>query len=236
MTGYVLTDKELGEIVVRCNVRARRMTFRLKEGRLHATVPPGVSMAELRRAVDELRPRLRRVSMARTSKPVDFAYRIDAELFKLTLVPSSGKRFLLRAEAETVQIVCPADTDFAEEGLQTWLRKAVVEALRRQAKAVLPDRLCELARLHGLDYSGVKINTSRSRWGSCSARKSINLSCYLLLLPARLVDYVLLHELAHTREMNHGERFWALLDAMTDGRARVLREEMRAYRTELLIG
>ena len=56
------------------------------------------------------------------------------------------------------------------------------------------------------------------------------LSYYLMLLPAHLMDYVILHELAHTREMNHGPRFWELLDWMTEGRALALRKELRAYR------
>ena len=76
-----------------------------------------------------------------------------------------------------------------------------------------------LSMQHNLPYKSVKINSSSGRWGSCSTRGNINLSYYLVLLPKHLIDYVLLHELAHTREMNHGKRFWALLDRMTDGRA-----------------
>ena len=232
-TEYILTDKELGEVVIRPDARARRLTFRMKEGRMHATVPPGTSVAAVRSAIDELRPRLRKACLAHARTQIDLDYRIDAEFFKLSLVRDKGSRFLSRSELGETQIVCPPDADFADEGLQTWLRKVIVEALRSNAKVVLPPRLYALARRHGLEYAGVKINTSRSRWGSCSARKGINLSCYLMLLPARLMDYVLLHELAHTREMNHGERFWALLDAMTGGEARLLREEMKRYRTEL---
>ena len=86
---------------------------------------------------------------------------------------------------------------------------------------------------HGLPYERVKINSSSGRWGSCSARRNINLSYFLLLLPAHLIDYVLLHELAHTVEMNHGERFWALLNKLTDGKAEALRTELRQYRTEI---
>ena len=82
---------------------------------------------------------------------------------------------------------------------------------------------------HGLPYEQLKINRSKGRWGSCSAKKHINLSCYLMLLPSHLIDYVLLHELAHMKEMNHSEKFWALLDKLTDGKAKALRKELMQF-------
>jgi len=102
-------------------------------------------------------------------------------------------------------------------------------ALRRKAQAVLPARLAKLAELHGFQYSGVKIRKSRSRWGSCSTKKAINLSLYLMLLPEHLIDYVLLHELCHTVRMNHSPAFWALLDRCTQNKAKELRREIRKY-------
>ena len=104
-----------------------------------------------------------------------------------------------------------------------------MEALRRNAKIVLPPRLYMLSMKHGLPYEQLKINSSKGRWGSCSAKKHINLSCYLMLLPSHLIDYVLLHELAHTKEMNHSEKFWALLDKLTDGKAKALRKELMQF-------
>lgn len=102
--------------------------------------------------------------------------------------------------------------------------------LRKKAKKYLPERLDFLAGKHHFNYSSVKIRKSRTRWGSCSSKKTINLSFYLMLLPEHLADYVLLHELCHTRYMNHGPEFWQLLDNVTNGHAKRLRKELRSYR------
>lgn len=229
----ILEDKELGRILIRVNVRARRLTFRTKADGVHATVPPGTPLAEIEKAIDRLRPRLKEARKQQRSPLIDLNYRIDTEFFKLTLVTGQRTRFLSRSELGEMQIVCPPDADFSDERLQEWLRKVIEEALRRNAKIILPPRLYMLSTKYSLPYKRVKINSSNGRWGSCSAGGSINLSCYLVLLPKHLIDYVLLHELAHTREMNHGEGFWNLLNRLTDGKAEALRTELKQYRAEI---
>jgi len=100
-------------------------------------------------------------------------------------------------------------------------------ALWAQAHRYLPGRLRELAILHHFHYATVKINRSRTRWGSCSSSKSINLSYRLMTLPAYLIDYVLLHELCHTVHMNHGVEFWKLMNQVCEGKAQQFRNELR---------
>ena len=231
-TEHVLEDKELGRLLVRVNVRARRLTFRTREDVIHVTVPPGTTIGEVKNAVEQLRPRLRAARQQQSRPLIDLDYRIDTEFFKLSLVGGERDRFLSRSELGEMLIICPPDADFSNKELQAWLRKVIEEALRRNAKIILPPRLYALSLQHNLSYKSVKINSSSGRWGSCSARGNINLSYFLVLLPKHLIDYVLLHELAHTREMNHGERFWALLDGMTDGKAQLLRSELRKYKTD----
>ncbi len=232
VTERILEDKELGRLFIRVNARARRLTFRTKEDGVYVTVPPGTTLAEVKNAIEQLRPRLRNARQKQVRPLIDLDYRIDTEFFKLSLTSGQRERFLSRSELGEMQIICPPDADFTDENLQAWLRKVIEEALRRNAKIILPPRLYMLSMQHNLPYKSVKINSSSGRWGSCSARGNINLSYYLVLLPKHLIDYVLLHELAHTREMNHGERFWALLDKMTDGKAQALRNELKGYRTD----
>lgn len=229
----IIEDKELGRVLVAINPRAKRLIFRVKEGTVHVTVPPGTTLAEVKKAIEQLRPRLSEAKQKAVRPLIDLNYRIDAEFFKLTLVSGQRERFLSRSELGEMQIICPPDADFSDENLQAWLRKVIEEALRRNAKVILPPRLYMLSMQHNLPYKSVKINSSSGRWGSCSARGGINLSYFLMLLPKHLIDYVLLHELTHTREMNHGERFWALLDKLTDGKSQALRDELKLYRTAL---
>ena len=83
---------------------------------------------------------------------------------------------------------------------------------RTQAKTKLINRLEVLAAKHGFTYNRVFIRNQKTRWGSCSHKNNLSLNIVLTSLPAELMDYVILHELVHTRHKNHGKDFWAELD------------------------
>lgn len=104
------------------------------------------------------------------------------------------------------------------------------ERLRVEAKRYLPQRVEELSALTGLKYGRLSIRASRTRWGSCSVQNDINLSLYLMKLPSHLIDYVILHELCHTRHKDHSERFHSLLDSLCGGRDKEFARELRNYR------
>ena len=229
----IIKDKYLGDIVVSVSARARRLTFRGKPGAIYVTVPVGTRSPEVLSAIEKLRPKLAAMKERTSRKSIDLDYRIEADYFKLSLISGKRDKFLAHSELGETQIVCPEGVNFEDDNLQEWLLKVIAEALRRNAKIILPQRLYMLSKMHNLPYKAVKINNSQGRWGSCSATKSINLSFYLMLLPKHLIDYVLLHELCHTREMNHGDKFWQLLDKLTDNRSQALRAELKNYKTSL---
>lgn len=183
---------------------------------------------------------------------IDFQFRIETDLLHFEMQPGErADAFFIRGPRRTggrslptdggewpprepvhLTLLCPTGTDFAAPERQQWLVQVLTEQLRKQARRLLPGRLNALSQAHSLPYSRVSVNSARTRWGSCSSRKSINLSLFLMLLPSHLIDYVLLHELCHTREMNHGPRFWALLNRLTGNRAIALRKELRCFRPQ----
>lgn len=88
------------------------------------------------------------------------------------------------------------------------IERVIIKALRVEAEKVLLPRLQELADLYGYSFKSSQIKKVTGRWGSCDSHKNIALSIYLVQLPIELIDYVMLHELAHTHHLNHSQAFW----------------------------
>lgn len=84
-----------------------------------------------------------------------------------------------------------------------------LHALADQALKVIPERVAYFAPKVGVTYGGITIRNQRSRWGSCSGKGNLNFNCLLMLVPPEVLDYVVVHELCHRREMNHSPKFWA---------------------------
>jgi predicted metal-dependent hydrolase len=104
---------------------------------------------------------------------------------------------------------------------------------KTQAGRQLKNRLAALAKIHGYSYGRVFIRNQKTRWGSCSGKNNINLNLYLVLLPAPIRDYVLLHELVHTRIKNHQKAFWEELSRIVPN-AKQLDKKLRTYKIGFL--
>ncbi|MDR0682018.1 MAG: M48 family metallopeptidase [Dysgonamonadaceae bacterium] len=156
----------------------------------------------------------------------------------------NAKRYIIRIKFDVVMVTIPYGGNYKSAEAFFHKNKTVIlqkinkfksgnrpvvpdEQLRLEARLYLPKQLERLAKEHGFKYNAVRIQKSKTRWGSCSSKATINLSLYLMLLPAHLIEYVLLHELCHTVQMDHSPAFWALLDKHTNGKARELRSELK---------
>jgi predicted metal-dependent hydrolase len=103
---------------------------------------------------------------------------------------------------------------------------------RKQARKILVVRLRVLAKQHGFSYNRVSIRNQKTRWGSCSSRNNISLNMKLVRLPEELIDYIILHELVHTKIKDHSKSFWAELDKLV-GDGRQMRSRLKNYGAEL---
>jgi predicted metal-dependent hydrolase len=127
-----------------------------------------------------------------------------------------------------IEIRHPNELSTHHPTVQRAAQTASIRALRREAEALLPQRLQTLAQQTGFSYKNVSVKQLRSRWGSCSTDKEIVLNLFLMQLPWHLIDYVLLHELVHTKVMRHGAPFWEELERHTPY-AKRLRKEIHTH-------
>jgi len=111
--------------------------------------------------------------------------------------------------------------------------KKSTEINRSEARKKLVNRLNELSEQHGFSYNKVSMRNQKTRWGSCSSKNNISLNMKLVRLPNQMIDYVLLHELVHTRIKNHTNAFWAELNKFV-GDAKEMSKKMNEYKLFLM--
>lgn len=231
---FALNIDDLGDVLIIRNRKAKRFIFRERDNQLVMTVPYRASIHIIERIIAQNMESIRTLLAKKSQQIIDLNYHINTDFFALELKEGLLNKFLLSEDGKKIQIVVPPNTDFCTPNNQQWLINVIEQTLRRRAQHILPDRVYKYAASFNLVVNNIKINLSKGRWGSCSSKKNINLSAYLLLLPERLIDYVILHELAHLTEMNHSPKFWSLLDSYTDGHAKQLTNELKNYKTSVL--
>ncbi len=201
---------------VRESKRARRVTLKLHAGpRLELVVPVGFDHGNigeiLARQRDWINRTVKRSSLSvevgkgSMALPRDIFLRAVNRRFDVLWEPGPTGTIRLTEESPS-RIVVWGDT--ANEAL---CRKVLHQWLRRQGESILCPWLEFLSRETGIKYDQVKIRGQKTRWGSCSTRASINLNHKMLFLDAKLVRYILIHELCHRVHLNHSPRYWKLV-------------------------
>ncbi|MGC2165317.1 MAG: SprT family zinc-dependent metalloprotease [Gallionella sp.] len=104
------------------------------------------------------------------------------------------------------------------------VKQSVMQWYRNEAERILAGRVAHFSTIMDVKAAGLRIAPTKSQWGSCTARGIVSLNLQLIKLSLRLVDYVVVHELAHLREMNHSAKFWNVVSAPCPDYARLRRE------------
>lgn len=226
---------EIGEIQLVHNAAAKYLRISLKPfGGVRVSIPGRASIKEAMAFVEQKKDWIlatRSKMAAQEQKYTLFTPETDFTVrdCSVRLFPWKSEQFRAQLTKNVLKIFYPQDIDVTSAKAQETIRFFINEMIRKEAKAYLPGRTEELARLHGFSYRGVTVKNVTSRWGSCSASNHINLNIHLMRLPDHLTDYVILHELTHTIHKNHGSRFWECLNEHTDGKARQLAAEMKQF-------
>lgn len=207
----IIHDEEFGKITIRRSARASQVRLRVApDGTLRASLPLYAPTFLVKRLIKTSRGELR--DLLSQAQPV-VRYTDGMQVGKshtLIVHPTTGS-LQINHRGQQVIISLPASKTLDDTDVVRAIRDAVIAALRIEAKSYLPKRLSFLANKLGFSYKKVRFSHASGRWGSCTSEGTISLNIALMKLPFEHIDYVIIHELAHTRHLNHSPEFWALV-------------------------
>lgn len=222
----------LGPIEIERMARARNIRISVRRGRVRVAYPWFTSRQRalqfLDTKLDWVRATLEKQQLNQTLHVIRPPFRTRQHELRVE-VDERTERASVRITSDSINVRLAPSHDIADAEIQELIKKGVTEALRREARELLPAMVEAVSRRTGLSYRSVAIRATRSKWGSCSSRNDLSLSVYLMLLPDHLIEYIIIHELCHTIHRNHSAEFHALVDHHLGGREKELNRELKQY-------
>lgn len=226
-----LHDDEFGTITIRRSVRASSVKISVApDGTLRASLPPYAPLFMLKNLIKSSRNQLRK--MLEQQAPT-YTLHNGMQIGKShKLIVGKSIRTSVRRTGQSIAVaLAPGDT-LQDAKVERMVRDAIIAALRVEAKSYLPKRLAFLAEKLGCHYEKVRFSHASTRWGSCSSTGTISLNIALMSLPFELIDYVIVHELCHTKQMNHSRAFWSLVES-ADSHYKLHRKTLKTHSPQL---
>lgn len=222
-----ITDEEFGIVTLRRSAKASHVRIRVApNGRLHASLPLYAPVFLVKRLIRSSRDQLRAM-MAEQQTGETFEHGMQiGKSHTLIVRPSTLVKPAVKRHGQQIIVQMPAEMSIEDAEVNRIIRDTVIEALRIEARSYLPKRLSFLAEKGGYTYERVRFSHASGRWGSCSSNGTISLNIALMKLPFELIDYVLVHELSHTVQMNHSDDFWRLVE-MADPIYKIHRRDLK---------
>lgn len=205
-----IIDEEFGPITVRRSALASHVRIRVApNGTLRASLPMYAPLFMIKRLLKTSRHELRQLLKEQYSEQ---SFTPGMQIGKShTLVVQPSQLLSVTRHGQQIIVRLPDDQTLSSPQVVVEIRQVMQAALRIEAKNYLPRRLSFLADKLDCNYEKVRFSHASGRWGSCSSSGTISLNIALMKLPHELIDYVIVHELSHTKQMNHSEAFWHLV-------------------------
>ncbi len=231
--------KDIGEITIRKSKKAKRISIRIKQGgEVQAILPPwapylsGKIFAQKKK--DWI---LKHINKSGSFSGRKIIFTEDSNFktwnHELRISREDQQKISFSICPGLVKVKVPEQFKIEDQDIQAFIREALIKTLRLEAIEYLPERIKIISEKFNFKYKKLSLRNQKTLWGSCSSKNNINLNVNLMRLPAHLIDYVLLHELVHTRHKNHGSDFWETLN-LYSGNAKKLARELKNYSIQLL--
>lgn len=226
--------KDIGEVKIRKNKRSKNVSISLRPQKgIIVTLPYfvsykyGLQFLEKKKAwIEKNLPKIRAIEKKAIVFDENTSFKTRTR--ELVIQKHSSEKLIVNISSNQIQIFYPETISVEHPEVQDTIKNSIIRAFRSEAKEYLPNRTKEIAQKLNFKYNRIFIKNNKTLWGSCSAINNINLNLHLMRLPSHLIDYVIIHELCHTVEKNHGPHFWKLMDSIL-GNAKLLSKELRQY-------
>ena len=226
---------EIGEVTITKRRQCKRLCISVNRRKeVKVSIPLRVSFNDGERFLFEriewIKKSLTKIeSQVQTKQIINENSEFSTRLRKLRIFASQESKFRLVLSQNEILLSYPEGTLIDSNSVQETFKKLIIEGMRSEAKEYLPARVAYLAALHGFNFKHVRIKNATTRWGSCSFKNTINLNLNLVRLPDELSDYIILHELSHTVQKNHGPKFWELLERVS-GNAKGKAQQLKQFK------
>lgn len=236
MESKIINIKEIGDVLFIKNSKSKYVGISVRHNNdVRVSVPRWVSYSKAQevvgRKIDWIKQKLKK--MESIEKTVfDLGTRFQTKHHRLVITPSDVDTPLIRIKDGFIIVKYPQTKDVKDKDIQDAVKEGIDEALRIEAKDYIPHRVRGLAGRFDLRYRDISVKNIKTRWGSCSHNNNLNFNIHIMRLPEHLIDYIILHELAHTVEKNHSSRFWLLLDKFI-GDSKRLNKELKNFKIQI---
>lgn len=212
------------------NDKAKRYIIRiLSNGMVRVTIPRYGSMSKAQSFLNEQMQLVQQKVEKNQCNPFEINTFYKTHFHRILITQSTHKNNSCKITEGKVLIRISELYDPYSNDMQEFIGSILEKVLKQEAKLYIPKKTMHFALENRLKVSDIKINSAKTRWGSCSARNSLNFSFYLMQLPLELVDYVILHELSHTIHKNHSSQFYNLLNNFCGGKHMELNHQLKKY-------
>lgn len=226
--------EEIGKVIITKNSRAKRISIVVKPFKdIRVNIPYWSTYNQAIKVINNKKKwivsskeKIKLIENKATIFTPENSFKTRSHYLTFKKEPVSNPS--VRLYNNEILVKYPLDLNVTDKEVQNTARKGIIKALKKEAEIYLPGRINYLAKNYGFKYNKLALRNSKTRWGSCSSKNNINLSIHLMRLPDHLIDFVILHELMHTKIKNHSTVFWNTLEKIT-GDVKKLRKELRIY-------